>query len=160
MAYVGHTFAAVRGYRPDSVRVRLEEEAFEGRSTFLNLANTSQFGNGVIIAPHARPEDGLLDLCILNLRSAWDAVPLISRLFLGSIHRYAGFHTRRFRRLQILRSRPGVIQVDGESREAAATLDVEVLPAAIRVALPAQLRNRSSDPHRHDPCPPLFPTRT
>ena len=131
------TLGAFWEYKPEEVRITLEEGAqLKISPTILTIANTSQFGNGAIISPGARPDDGLLDLCIIGgtgiLRTLWH----IRRLFTGTIDQMPGTNFFRTRGLRIVRPGPGRFQVDGESMTGATTLDVTVVPKAIRIALP------------------------
>lgn len=137
LTYAALTLAALRSYRSEEVRVKLEEgEDFRVRPTVLTVANSCQFGNRAKIAPQARPDDGLLDLCILEdieiARALWHG----RRLFTGSIHKMPGVRMFQARRLWIERNEPGRLQLDGESTTGGAVLAVSLMPHAIRIAVP------------------------
>ena len=111
-------------------------ERFDTNPILLTAANTSHYGYGAIIAPRAKPDDGLLDFCIMEdsglLKSLWH----IRRLFNGTIDRMPGVRIIRTRELRIIRPGPGIFHVDGEPMRGDATLEVAVMPKAIRFALP------------------------
>ena len=100
---------------------------------FLAIANSDQYGNGAVIAPGARADDGLLDLVAVSPVGPVGAAFLAARLFLGSFDRSR--HVRRLRgaRFSIERSAPGEIHTDGEVHSAAALLDVAVHPRSLQI---------------------------
>ena len=93
-------------------------------------------GDGRGAEPEALPDDGVLDLCVIDdtgvLRALWHS----RRLFRGTIDRMPGVRLFRSRCIRIARPRPGPLQVDGEATEAEAILEVKILPRAVRVAVP------------------------
>jgi diacylglycerol kinase family enzyme len=99
-------------------------------------ANLTQFGGGARIAPTACPNDGALELVVVDRK---DFPALISgwpRLFSGTLDRMPEVFTRRFRKLVVERKRPAPIQLDGEWVEAPARVEIAVIPGALRVLAP------------------------
>ena len=101
----------------------------------LSIANGPQYGSGAIIAPRARIDDGMLDVCILGKLPAWRAAANVYRLFNGTIERMRGYHSFQTSALTIERPEPGLIHVDGEPCMEKARLQIEVLPGTLRVAV-------------------------
>ncbi len=139
LTYAVLSLAAFKAYKSEEVRVTLDEgRELRVRPTVLTVANSSQFGNGAVIAPRARPDDGLLDLCIVEdiglPRTLWH----MRRLFTGTIEDTPGAQYFQTRGLRIERGKPGRFQVDGESMTGDATLEVTVMPKAIQIAIPKQ----------------------
>jgi diacylglycerol kinase (ATP) len=99
------------------------------------VANAPCYGSGFRIAPTARVDDGLLDI-LLAETMPWarvvEALPILLRtgdLPWGEIHRY------RATRIRLEADRPTLFHGDGELL-GEAPVEVEVLPAAIRVVAP------------------------
>jgi diacylglycerol kinase (ATP) len=137
LRYAGLTVQAIKSYVPAHLTIDVDGRPWhQGAPLLMTVANTPQLGHGATIAPGAVPDDGWLDILFAErlglLRSVWHA----RRLFTGSIDRMPGAQTIRARRIRIVRERPGVIQMDGESIAGDAILDVEVVPKALRVAVP------------------------
>lgn len=133
--YVLLTAQMFFSYRPESVRIFLESgEAFEARPLVLCVANTGQYGNGAVIAPLARADDGALDLCVVEHMGLVRASRAARAMFCGRIDRVPGVRLIRGKRFRIVREVPGKVQVDGEALEGEAELEVNVLPGALRVA--------------------------
>lgn len=125
-------------YRPDTVKISFSDRELEVRPLVLSIANASQYGNGAVIAPQARPDDGLLDLCILDPMPVWKAVQRLPRLFNGTINQVEGFQSYQVDSLTIRRSQPGFVHTDGNPFWEAPVLHIEVLPKALRLAVPGK----------------------
>jgi diacylglycerol kinase (ATP) len=100
------------------------------------VANLTQYGGGAQIAPKARPDDGFMELVV----AARPDLPLllvnIGKLFNGTIDQLPQVITRRFRTLEIHRSKPTPIQLDGELVDAGRDVHVRLLPKALSVLVP------------------------
>jgi YegS/Rv2252/BmrU family lipid kinase len=102
----------------------------------LVVANTAQYGNGAIIAPGACPNDGLLDVCVIEPTSSLSMMIHARRLFTGSFHQMPGVRRFQVRKIRVERVVPGYYQCDGEALEGPAHLNFEVKPEALSVLLP------------------------
>jgi diacylglycerol kinase (ATP) len=103
----------------------------------LTVANANQYGNGARIAPRARLDDGLLDLCVVSPVNAFNAVPLLVRLFSGRLTGARGIIERQAARFVIERPAVGPIHTDGEVHAAGATVEFTIRPASLRIVAPA-----------------------
>ena len=101
------------------------------------VANSDQYGNRAYIAPGARVDDGALDLVAVGPVTLFNALPLVARLFLGTLDRSALVLRLRDRRFLIVRSVPGLIHTDGETHETGTMVDVVVRPRSLRLVVPA-----------------------
>ena len=106
----------------------------------ISVANSEQYGNGAIIAPGARVDDGLLDLVAVRPVGAVAAAFLACRLFLGNLDRSSRVRRMRGARFEITRPASGLIHTDGECHAAGARVDVAVLPGSLRIVCPGPLR--------------------
>lgn len=135
------TAKALRAFRPESLRLEVDgAPAISAAPLLATVANTPQYGHGATIAPGAVPDDGLLDLCILEGVGAFTMARHAYRLFNGTIDRMPGYRRVRVTRLRILRPRPGPYQADGESLMGGEVLEVHVVPKGLKVALPEAVR--------------------
>ncbi len=103
----------------------------------LLLANQPFLGAHFRVAPKARPDDSLLDLCLIprdhsrvRLAAATLAVAM------GRQDLRFGVTRMRTRRLHIESLRPQSFMADGQIQEAATCFDIELLPSAIDVIVP------------------------
>ncbi len=111
--------------------------AFEDPLLF-TVANLTQFGGNAKIAPHACPDDGLLELVAVERRDAPMVIANLPRLFNGTLDRVGQVHSYRISQLTVEREKPAPIQIDGELVDATRTLQVDVLPRALSVLVPGK----------------------
>jgi diacylglycerol kinase (ATP) len=121
-------------YNPRACRVSIETSVTEHRAFLLTVANGPQWGNGAIVAPGARLDDGLLDLVIVESPSRLQLIGSVPRLFRGTLDRSRAVTVRQVTEARISGDLPLLFHFDGEpvlSSEDA--LHVRVRPAALAV---------------------------
>ena len=137
--YVAGALWALAAFQPFQVEVEVDGQPAPTRSgpvMFAAVANTPTYGAGVRIAPAAEIDDGWLDLVLVG-KLSWtrllELIPVILRT--GDV-RSPEIQRFRARRVLLRTDRPAPFHGDGEVL-GAAPVEVENLPAAIRVAAPA-----------------------
>ena len=118
-----------------SVTVDGRKETIE--ALLIAIANSDQYGNRAKIAPHARVDDGALDLVAVQPVGLLGACVLGARLFLGSIDQSPSVRRLKGSRFLIERAAAGIIHTDGEIHMAAAAMEVLVRSRSLRVVVPA-----------------------
>jgi diacylglycerol kinase family enzyme len=97
------------------------------------IANSRQYGNGALIAPQARLDDGKLDLVIVDHRSPWAVLRQIRRLFSGELARVPGVSMTPITSVSISCATPVAYHVDGESYVGGLSVNACVRPRVLRV---------------------------
>jgi YegS/Rv2252/BmrU family lipid kinase len=127
------------GYRPQPVEVRVDDRAplHIADPLVFTVANLTQFGGGARIAPHARHDDGLLQLVVALRQDGPKLLANLLRLFDGSLQQLPEVQFHSFRRLLVRRAQAAPIQIDGELVDAPAEVEFAVRPGALNVLVPA-----------------------
>ena len=111
--------------------------ASSGRALLVAVANTRQYGNGAIIAPRARPDDGRLELVVVPplgiLAGCWH----VGHLFRGTLHRLPGVRMCPVQAGEIAAGEPLAFHVDGEVVSGDRRLRLAVRARALPVRVPA-----------------------
>jgi YegS/Rv2252/BmrU family lipid kinase len=131
--YLGIAARELFASGPDELRIEADGMAREARTLLVALANARQYGNGAVIAPRARIDDGRLDLVIVTHRRAWLALAQTPALFAGQIERVPGVSSSPCTGARITGERPLLYHVDGEPSVGGCSLTARVRPAALRV---------------------------
>jgi len=136
-----YVFAAVYElfeYTPEPFTLLIdgEEEIIIEDPILCTIANLTQYGGGAQIAPGARADDGKLQLVTLRQRDVPWFIPMLGKLFDGTIDRIHEIHTRSFRTLTVRRKKEGPMQIDGELLSAPAKVEISVRPCALTVLVP------------------------
>ncbi len=137
--YVKKGLLAFAEYQPEEYQIEIDGLTVRRRAFVLAVANASQYGNNARIAPLASLQDGLLDLVTVEDVSVWSALPLLVRLFNGTIHRSHRATIAHGKHIIIRRRDGGPVHLDGEPVMLPALLDVRVVPASLRVMVPQSM---------------------
>lgn len=136
-AYLLATLAMLARYAPARIRVLSENFTYEGPMTILALQNGPTTGGGFSLAPAARPDDGVLDACLVGDLGSWARLLRLVSALRGTLARQPGSHAFSFRQLKLLTAEPLFAHLDGNPwMVPAGSLEVRVLPAALRVRAP------------------------
>jgi YegS/Rv2252/BmrU family lipid kinase len=97
------------------------------------IANGRQYGNGALIAPAARVDDGQLDVVVIDDRSPWAAIRHAPKLFRGRLADVPGVTMSPAATVEIAASEPLIFHVDGEPCLGGSIISARIRPAALRV---------------------------
>lgn len=97
------------------------------------IANGRQYGNGALIAPAARIDDGRLDVVVIDDRSPWAIVRHAPKLFHGRLAEVPGVTMSTAASVEISASEALLYHVDGEPFRAGSSVSARVKPGAVRV---------------------------
>jgi YegS/Rv2252/BmrU family lipid kinase len=97
------------------------------------IANGREFGNGALIAPDARVDDGLLDVVIVDDRSAWAVLWHAPKLFRGRLADVPGVTMSRGTSVEIASNEPLIYHVDGEPCAGGSSVSARIRPGALHV---------------------------
>jgi len=134
-AYLAGALTMLFPYKAAGFRFEGDFGVREGRYLLGAVANTSRYGAGVRIAPAARADDGLLDLCLVRDLPRLTALRLLPSTFTGGhVHR-PEVEILRTATLRVSADRPMPVVADGEL-VAELPVTVGVLPKALAMLLP------------------------
>ena len=135
--YMALTMRELASYQPDRLAITTGASTLQTSSLLVAIANGRQYGNGAVIAPRARLDDGLLDLVIVSTRSLVRACLELPFVFVGAIDWLAGVKVQRTDAVQIAATYPLVYHVDGEPIAGKLTISARARPRALKVKVPA-----------------------
>ena len=130
-------------FRPELFTLEFDGRTVVRSALLVTIANLKQWGLGVTISPHAQPDDGLLDVCIIRNITTWRALIHFSKLFTGKIDKVREYERYQTTSLRISRKKPGPFHVDGEPVEAQSAVQVGVKPQALKVIVPVRKQRAS-----------------
>ena len=161
-ARVAHQFAAhglVRRGFMQYVRISMREllrfeahphtivagtHRMECRCLLVAIANARQYGNGAVIAPDARIDDGRLDIVVVEDRSLVRILARLPDLFRGRLKGAPGVTMLPAETFEIRAAHQVLYHLDGEPFVGAATIRGRVLARALRVRVPLAEEDRSA----------------
>ena len=131
-AYLAAALRALIGFRAVFCRIDLDGRPwFQGRMVLAAFANGCAFGRGLRIAPHAEPDDGLMDVVVAEDEPLLRLLPAVPRLYRGT---HLGLPFVRHARARHVSLRPlgpmPPLEMDGETRSGGA-VTIQVRPKAL-----------------------------
>jgi diacylglycerol kinase (ATP) len=133
--YTMLTVATVFTDHPTVFTVRYDGHERQCYSWLIAVANTYSCARGMALVPAARPNDGLLDACIVNGMGRLELLYTFPRVFRGRHIYHTGVETLRGREMVISADRPGEIYADGE-RIGPLPVVLTAVPQALNVMVP------------------------
>ncbi|HEY3063498.1 MAG TPA: diacylglycerol kinase family protein [Chloroflexota bacterium] len=135
LPYVAGVLWEVIRNTSNEVVLELDEQRIQRRSLMVAIANGAFYAGGMMICPHAKRDDGLLDVCVVGEMPRRDVLRLLLSVFSGGHvgHPLVEFH--RTRRLRIECAAGSEIQLDGELVGSLPAV-FEVAPNALRAIVP------------------------
>ena len=102
-------------YHSKPVRLILDDqETIEDSFVIGAIANGRIFGGGMIVAPHAEPDDGFFDVVLIEKMRRLEILFQSPRLYTGSIEKIKKVAVRRARKIEVHSDVPVHIEYDGE----------------------------------------------
>lgn len=134
-SYAAASALALLGARAKTLRLKADGRDLSGRCHLGVLANTSSMGGGMLVAPGALDDDGLMDLVLVGDMSRAALAANMPRLYKGTHLASPGVSITPLRRLEADSDETVYLNIDGEA-DGKLPAVFEVLPRAARVICP------------------------
>jgi YegS/Rv2252/BmrU family lipid kinase len=137
LVYAYGALRALAGWKPATFTVTLDGTPAQSVTGYTVAAASSKaYGGGMLLAPDASLEDGLLDIVMVGDVPKRRFLRLLPTVFKGEHVRQPNVRIERAREVQIAADRPFTLYADGDPI-AELPVTVRALPAAVRVIVPA-----------------------
>jgi YegS/Rv2252/BmrU family lipid kinase len=117
-SYYKRLLSTIRTYHSKDVRVVLDDkEEICGRFLIGAIANGRIVGGGMIIAPHAEPDDGYFDVVLIKDMKKLEIIRKSRHLYTGKIDEQPKVVVKRAKKIKVFSDEPVNIEFDGELGE-------------------------------------------
>ena len=138
VAYVLSGFKQLRR-RATRFRLRLDDRPpFDRTGQGVLIGNLGRLQGGLPVMPDARPDDGLLDVAVLQTRTMLDWLALAVLVVARRRRKDPQLELFQARRIEIDCDRPQPVERDGDPAGARDHLVVEVVPRALTLCVPPE----------------------
>jgi YegS/Rv2252/BmrU family lipid kinase len=136
LVYAYGALRALAGWRPARFEVTLDGREPRTMTGYtVAVANSGAYGGGMLMAPSASPDDGTLDVVMVEDVPKLKFLRLLPTVFKGEHVRQRSVHVSRAREVAVAADRPFTMYADGDPiAELPATIGV--LPGAVKVIVP------------------------
>ena len=133
LQYVANSFIK---YKPKIYQLKINEKVIKTKALFISFANSNQFGYNAQIAPNAKLDDGMLDICIVQKPNLFE-MPLIANLvFLKRIDKSQLVEIIPAAEVTVERKKGKYVNIDGEAVEMTKKLEIKVVPLSLKIIIP------------------------
>ena len=134
-AYLGALALTMVRYPLLRVSLQLDDApAFELTTAMTAVMNGSTFGGSFRVCPEAQPDDGLLDLLLVDAVGRLEILQLVPKILRGTHAADPRLRLVRAKRVKILSDKPLLVESDGEiAFQDARKLEIAIQPGALRV---------------------------
>ena len=147
LTYLENTLHESLTYQPETYEIENEEGTMKYKAWLIACGNASQYGNDAYIAPQASLTDGLMDVTIMEPFTVLDVPSLSLQLFNKTIDQNSRVKTMRAKKIKIHRVNDGVMHFDGDPLMAGKELEVEIIPAGLRVIASEKKKEKPENPN-------------
>jgi diacylglycerol kinase (ATP) len=120
-------------YREREFILKFNDQVLTRKALLLSVANSNQFGYNTIIAPHAEPDDGLLDIVITKKFPIGELPRMVNLLFTGKIDQSSYIESYKASEIFILRKRGKRVNIDGEAVRMGQQIFIRIQPSSLKV---------------------------
>jgi diacylglycerol kinase (ATP) len=141
--YLLSLLPALLGFQPVMVRVQVRRKPssseldirHDGPAMLVAFANTPTYGGGILIAPHARLDDGKLEICVVGAMAKSRLLRLFPSVYSGRHLNLLEVKYFQAEHLRIETEPPSPVYADGEY-VCSTPVEVTVERAALKVIVP------------------------
>jgi YegS/Rv2252/BmrU family lipid kinase len=151
-AYLWTAFTRLIGNQPERFTIVVDGQRSRPRASQVLIANGGVLGVPPLRwGPHIRPDDGRIDVCIISARTALDYLGLAWHTLTGQQRRDRNVrYLAAERSIVVSADHPLPVQADGEII-GETPLQVQVVPDALRVIVPAPQQELAHTPADAEP---------
>lgn len=136
ISYIRLVFNEFQKFQALPYRYQIDGEWMNGKYFLMAIANSSQYGNNAVIAPRARPDDGLLDIVCVKKFPPYLLPSITMKGILGQLETSRYFRTFQTNHLVIECPDDAPLHIDGEYYETTSRLDIKILPHSLHILVP------------------------
>jgi diacylglycerol kinase (ATP) len=133
--YASPLWRSLWTYRFPPIEVELPDSGEKLHGAMVFVFNLPRYALGLPIAPEARGDDGLLDVCVFERPGVFNLIRYAALVMSGCRDRLSDFHHRQVRRVRLRSDRPVHLQADGDP-EGLLPADIEAVPGALWLLVP------------------------
>lgn len=135
-SYVLPAALALRAYHYPALTVTVDGKPIaRNLPAIAFIGNVKEYGTGFPLLPHARPDDGLLDICVLPCRTPQEAVRHFLYAAAGEHLQSEGVVYTKGKTIRVTSSKPVPIQIDGEPA-GHTPVDIKLMPIRVPFIVP------------------------
>ena len=138
---VAYVWTGSQQLRAKPFKAKIEVDGapwYAGAASCILVGNVGRLFGGVEVFADARPDDGRLELGVVNADGVTDWVRTLARTAVGQAERSPLVQATSAKKIKVKLNRKVLYEVDGGDREKVKSFTIKVQPAAVTICLPRE----------------------
>ena len=138
---VAYVWAGSQQLRAKPFKAKIEVDGapwYAGAASCILVGNVGRLFGGVEVFANARPDDGRLELGVVNADGVTDWVRTLARTAAGQAERSPLVQATSAKKIKVKLNRKVLYEIDGGDRKKVKSFGIKVEPAAITICLPRE----------------------
>jgi YegS/Rv2252/BmrU family lipid kinase len=136
MSYINIVSSEYISYQPLDYELSIDGNRDTYKALFISFANSDQFGYNTSIAPEARVDDGLMDVCIVSKIPLYSIPFVAPMLFVRQVHRTPFVDIIKANEVIVHTTKELIVNIDGEPVTMKGPLSFNLVPHSLKVVIP------------------------
>ena len=136
MSYINIVSSEYISYQPLDYELSIDGNKDTYKALFISFANSDQFGYNTSIAPEARVDDGLMDVCIVSKIPLYSIPFVAPMLFARQVHRTPFVDIIKANEVVVHTTKELIVNIDGEPVTMKGPLRFNLVPHSLKVVIP------------------------
>lgn len=136
LSYMQIILQEFSSYKPGKYSLTIDGVSIEKQALMIVFANSDQFGFNTRIAPDAKVDDGLLDICVIRKMPVSQLLNVGYHSMRGTLNTTAYAEYFRGKEITISNIEDQLMNIDGEPKIVTAPVTISIKPLSLRVIVP------------------------
>jgi YegS/Rv2252/BmrU family lipid kinase len=136
LSYVLGVLLTLFSFKSFNINIKIDENEINADTTLIAIANGKYYGGGMMIAPMAKINDGILDICLIKKVNKIKLLALLPTLIKGTHEEIKEVSFHRGKRVSIVSKDDIALNIDGEVCKVKEVL-FEIIHKGIEIVIPA-----------------------
>jgi YegS/Rv2252/BmrU family lipid kinase len=136
ISYMQITLNEFSSYKPLTYKLTIDGVSMEKHALMIIFANSDQFGFNTRIAPDAKVDDGLLDICVIKKMPVTQIMNIGYHMMMGTPAKSGYAEYFRGKEITIENITDPLMNIDGEAKIVKSPVSIRIKPLALRVIVP------------------------
>ncbi|MGB9812585.1 MAG: diacylglycerol/lipid kinase family protein [Thermovenabulum sp.] len=131
-AYIAALIKTLHRFNPQDVEINIDGKILKRKAWLVTISNGKYYGGGMMICPTAQPDDGYLDVSIVNDVRKTEILRFLPRVFGGKHITHRAYETFRGKKVIVKSLTPILVHTDGDII-GVTPKEFEIWPKAINI---------------------------
>jgi YegS/Rv2252/BmrU family lipid kinase len=134
--FLGYVWAVIKDYffsTEQDVEIELQNEKISNRFFFITVANCSQWGYNVKVAPSARLDDGIFHIVLCKKPTFLSLIPFCIKILSGKIFTSAFVTVKTSNEISISSNKGFFYHLDGDAKGVSCEVKMTLLPKTLNI---------------------------